>query len=683
MPAPKELKRRLQSQDEPEDSSQPPSHGFAPGDQVRAKDRGNLGTVDSVNGDRVTVRFLNRKTGKERVRTFNSRDIEPKKQKSRAKKAEESERAGGCPALTKPDLPTIVISVGQLPDLTDKALAALTAANTQSPSIFERGGRPVRILIDERGSIGIETLTEASLRGSLARSADWVREGRKGALVDTMPPLAVVQDILSSPERPFPPLAQVIETPTIRQDGAILSAPGYDASTRLYYAAPNDFRLPTLPANPTREHAAKAVAFLVNELLVDFPFENQGSQANAIALMLTAVLLPSLSVKAPLALIDAPQQGTGKSLLASLIVRIATGRPAVMMTAPNNPKSADDEWRKKITAILSAGTGIAVFDNVDGQLDSPSLAAVLTSEVWSDRLLGKSEQLTLQSRTCWICTGNNLKPVSDLPRRCYWIRLNAGVAKPFLRSGFRHAAIEDWVQGNRGELIAALLCMARAWFVAGKPRAKVPDLGSFEAWTRIIGGILEFAGVQGFLENAAELLDGDEEQNEWGAFFAVWAATYSDAWITVSKIADDVCNRSMLRESLPIRLQEILEKNSASSFKKVLGKQLSKRVGVVYSGGFSLFRKQPNTKQIGMLWRVVDTSQGLKNGRNSQKQTPTGQVIEFPSYTENVGVCVGLVPITSREKTKDGDSYNESIGKVMGNKAPKSPKPPTLSEEEF
>ena len=179
---------------------------------------------------------------------------------------------------------------------------------------------------------------------------------------------------------------------------------------------------------------------------------------------------------------------------------------------------------------------------MEGILDSPSLAAALTSTIWSDRILGKSEQINIPQQSSWIATGNNIRPGGDLPRRCYWIRLDAETARPFLRSNFKHADLIQWIRENRGEIIGALICMTHAWFTAGKPKPSVQDIGSFETWTRVIGGILEYAGVQSFLGNAKELYATDDSLNEWEGFVEAWFDLYGDNEVTIATIADDISN---------------------------------------------------------------------------------------------------------------------------------------------
>ena len=64
---------------------------------------------------------------------------------------------------------------------------------------------------------------------------------------------------------------------------------------------------------------------------------------------------------------------------------------------------------------------------------------------------------------------------------------------PIPRPG-RNFTIDDlksWTKEHRGELLAALLTLVRAWYKAGKPKPKTKPLGSYERWTITAGGILQ------------------------------------------------------------------------------------------------------------------------------------------------------------------------------------------------
>jgi hypothetical protein len=255
--------------------------------------------------------------------------------------------------------------------------------------------------------------------------------------------------------------------------------------------------------------------------------------------MLTPIIRPAINAPAPMGLFDAPAPGTGKSLLCDLISIISTGQPAKMFSAPKDP----DEWRKVITMALMGGGSVIVWDNVTRPLDNGDLASVLTATIWADRAMATHREITLPVRASFLANGNNIRLGGDLPRRCFRIRLDAESSTPYLRTGpkddkpFEIQNLKRWAMDNRGELLAALLTLARQWFANGSPSPKVKPLGSFEAWTITVGGILENARIEGFLGNADIMrAESDDESGEWESFLPVLRTTFYDLEFTAAEV---------------------------------------------------------------------------------------------------------------------------------------------------
>jgi hypothetical protein len=119
---------------------------------------------------------------------------------------------------------------------------------------------------------------------------------------------------------------------------------------------------------------------------------------------------------------------------------------------------------------------------------------------------------------------------TEIARRCVRIRIDPRIDRPWLRDGFLIADLPAWVREHRGELVWAALSLIRAWLVAGKPAPRVKPLGTFEQWTRVVGGILENAGITGFLDNAIEFYElADAEGAAWRAFVDAWWGKYADS----------------------------------------------------------------------------------------------------------------------------------------------------------
>ena len=116
----------------------------------------------------------------------------------------------------------------------------------------------------------------------------------------------VAKDILAQGEWPFPPLACLTEVPVIRPDGSLVLQPGYDGQTCLLYKPPPGLAIPPIPENPTVAEVRAATA-LLSEAICDFPFDLPASRSNALALILTPIVRPSITGNVPMAVIDAPK----------------------------------------------------------------------------------------------------------------------------------------------------------------------------------------------------------------------------------------------------------------------------------------------------------------------------------------------------------------------------------------
>jgi hypothetical protein len=476
------------------------------------------------------------------------------------------------------------------------------------------------------------------------------------------PPRNVVQDVMSVPHLPFPPLIGVPRTPFFRPDGAIVNECGYDAATRLYYVpAGNGFEV-NIPEEPSRAELKTAVS-LLDEAIGDFPYVDTPSAANALALLLTPIMRNVIPGPVPLALIDKPTPGTGGSLLAEVVSVAATGSPAGLMSAPRD----DEEVRKQITSALMRGNLVVTLDNVEGVLHAPSLSRALTSEFWEDRVLGRSEMIRVPQRATWVASGNNLQVGGDLPRRCYWIRLDARVERPWERGGFQHPNLKTWASENRAGLVTALLTLGRAWFAEGSPASSdTQAMGGFEGWSRTIGGVLEVAGVNGFLGNLGEMYErAADGMNEWAAFLSAWRDAYGEAGLTTKQIAADLHaeERAGLRAALPDEFGLIDPDRPDKGLTRRLGKAFAKREGRRH-GPEGLHLKRAGSKDNATQWAV-----------RVAPETPPEKIslislISFPHPTRAHPRKSGSGPKQTNEtnQTNTSDVVSSSEGRTSGSK---------------
>ncbi|MBL8236471.1 MAG: hypothetical protein JNM66_03575 [Bryobacterales bacterium] len=470
----------------------------------------------------------------------------------------------------------------------------------------------MRVGEDERGRVVIEELTEHGLRGELARAAYFFKIGANQKTLQCAPCIEIVRDIQSRPAREWglPSLELLIQAPAIRPDGSIICRAGYDPATFLYYSPAPGLTVPDIPEIVSAAHVEVAKK-RIESAFGDFVFQDEASRANLLASLLTPLVRSLIEGPTPLAIYDAPQAGTGKSLLAESVTMIATGRPPDTFSAPRDP----EEWRKKITTMLVKGSAVVVIDNVEAVLDSDALCSALTALVLSDRRFGTFEQLNLPVRCAWIATGNNVRLGGDMPRRAYWIRLDAQSSRPFQRTGFRHEDLREWVKSNRGHLIASLLMIARYWFNSGCPApSRIKRMGSFESWCNVVGGMLECAGIDGFLGNAeAKLANNDLEAGQWEEFLLAIDRIYRGESFRVAEILDkltpgrctETTDVTALRQAMPDEIAEAIQRRSASC-SRLLGNSFSSRIDRRYGDRqVHVTRDAMDAKTKVARWKVV------------------------------------------------------------------------------
>jgi hypothetical protein len=505
------------------------------------------------------------------------------------------------------ELPAIQINARELRDVSADALAALQASN-DPPKLFTRGASIVRVdeSVEERPLI--VKLTDRHLIGEMTRAANYFRltMDRHKAFHrnPTIPPLDAAKDLLTRPiqELQFPMLIAIAESPFLRPDGTVVSQPGYDEATRTYYKPYGTLDGFAVSLAPTAHHV-DAARELILEVFCNFPFVDAANKANALALFITPELRPAINGPVPMALIDAPQAGTGKGLLVECVHIKTTGMSAVMKPAP--ARNDESEWRKTLTATIERARILTVFDNIETVLDSSSLALALTATSYEDRILGKSENTPpLPQRLVFVMTGNNLALGGDLPRRCYWIRIDAQESQPWLRKPevFKHPDLRAWVHANRGRLLSAVLTLGRAWFLADCPPASTPILGTFEEWSRIVGGVLAFCGVDGFLGNLDDLYEkSDPSQAAWASFLAA----LKDKMPSAGFKAADLTNRLKSDPEFAALLPEDLgELDPPEKFQRRLGNALRKREKRRY-GDRALHVARFGTHQGATIWTVL------------------------------------------------------------------------------
>jgi hypothetical protein len=383
--------------------------------------------------------------------------------------------------------------------------------------IFQRGGEAVRIvrlpepvtgggLKRPAGITLIAPLDKPALLEAFERLINFEEIGKRGNLKQINCPSRIADFYLSRTDsKKLPVLVGTVFAPFQRADGTIVDEDGYDEATGLYLLSSEQW-LP-VPDRPTRDDALAALEIL-KAPFTEFPWcEPAGLNLSVhLAAILTTIqrrMLPSC----PLFGYSAPQQRTGKGLLADSNSVIATG-----ISAPCQAVSGiEEEFRKVIFASLYEGYLIVNLDNLEKPLASPHLSVALTQETYADRPLGRSGITHVPTRTLWTATGNNLGFRGDLAVRTLLARIDAHAEKPEERK-FQIPDLVEHLKTNRAQLIQAALTILRAYHVAGRPPQDIANWGGFDSWSAAIRAPLVWLSLPDPVGSRKTITDDDIER---------------------------------------------------------------------------------------------------------------------------------------------------------------------------
>lgn len=377
---------------------------------------------------------------------------------------------------------------------------------------------------------GLATMTKAALADDLCPVVDFQQfDGRTKELRPVPPPGRVVDTILSRQGRWLArPIAGVITTPTLRPDGSVLRAQGYDPATRLFHHADRNLKLRPFVDDPSRKHAEWALRAL-SDLLVEFPFIGLKEAGNrpertvfgtvALSAIITAVVRGAMPV-APMHVLNAYTAGTGKSYLADVISAVAMGQPCPAMSFP--PHDTVENEKKLVGALLDGATLVSL-DNVNGELGGDLLCQAAERPILQLRRLGATGNFEVENRITLLATGNNLQVRGDMTRRVLVCDMDAGVERPEQR-GFTGKPV-DAVLADRSKYVSAALVIVRSYVLAGCPD-RLPNLASYEDWTRLVPSALVWLGCANPLDSMERAREDDPERAELREVMALWDAAF-------------------------------------------------------------------------------------------------------------------------------------------------------------
>lgn len=303
--------------------------------------------------------------------------------------------------------------------------------------------------------------------------------------------------------RGIPQVKQIASAPIIRPDWTVRWEAGWDEETGCW-----------VTEGHKRDDRLVDSGFDIRRVFSLFPFVDERLVADCIAAALTPLL--STAIQHPHALpaflVTARKPASGKSELAKLC-SIMGGGGKQFTTWRNS-----EEMQKLIASYAAEDKRTVIFDNIKRTISSSDLESAITSRSLSFRTMATHSSREVACNTSWFFTANGASMSQDLQRRSIIALLDRdshykGWEEKNESGVTRGAELLEFVSLYEDALVTLLCSMVENWRDAGSPLGTVLFSG-FERWSRVVSGVLDVCGVEGFWQARDEIVPNAVQTDE-------------------------------------------------------------------------------------------------------------------------------------------------------------------------
>jgi len=338
-----------------------------------------------------------------------------------------------------------------------------------------------------------------------------------------------------------------VQTPIIRDGELTFPQIGYDPRFNSWL----EHSAPVIEDMNMSVEDGKAILY---NMFKEFCFESRADYINAISALLTPLLRgmfkTGFNTRTPVYAYMANRERSGKDYLAGITGIIYEGcalEEPPISSGEYRASGNNDELRKKITATMISGRKRFHSSNNRGHLNNSVLESVTTAERYSDRLLGKNQNVTFDNEIDFSFSGNiGITLTPDLANRTIFVNLFLDIEDANQRK-FITPNLHGWVLENRDKILSALYSLIRNWFEKEMPDGTHP-FASFPEWARVCGGIMEAAGYENPCKrNAKETgISIDSDTDEMKELFELCHNKSNNKWLSKSDIKEIVIENGLM-----------------------------------------------------------------------------------------------------------------------------------------
>jgi hypothetical protein len=263
--------------------------------------------------------------------------------------------------------------------------------------------------------------------------------------------------------------------------------------------------------------------------------------------------------------------------------------------------------------LAICGDPLILIDNVAGSLGCAALDAALTGTSWKDRILGRSEIVSMPLSVTWLASGNNVVLGADTSRRVAHCRLDCREENPEERSGFKYPDLKAHVEVHRDKLLSAGLTLLRGYFVAGRPTTTLRPWGSYENWSALVRQAIVWAELPDPGDTREELRSTTD--GEAARFRAILDAMAEAAPNGMALSTAEILKMTETAASLKDAVDELCDAGpSKLATSRSLSNRLKRLRGKVYKG--RTLKMGEDAKGFA-LWSVIPTGESISDSTDS------------------------------------------------------------------
>lgn len=434
---------------------------------------------------------------------------------------------------------------------------------------------------------------------------------------------------------------------------------------------------------------------LLIDLISDFCFTTEVDRMMALAYIITPAcrgLYSSITARTPAFMIKANRERAGKDYLAGVQGILYEGKNINdnPICTGSDSKQDNDELRKKLTSALLKKRRRIHSNNNKGRIDNAILEQFLTSEKWTDRILGRDSECELNNEVDFSLSANiGITYSPDFWNRCRTINLFYADEDANARK-FKRPNLHQYVYENRGKILSAIFSLIKDWVDSDMPIDKDCIFSSFPEWARVVGNIMIHHGFGNPCQTLQDdSIGGDMETAGFKTLFEILHYTqitnlnYSNGF-TSSEIMNIIESRQNEGDML-FSGWDFNERKMRTSF----GRKIEKYVNRVFSGIVMRIKDPTQNRASRIKYTFTKIENNIEKSesfikqdddKNNQKNEESKKCLKVFSKDENISTESGNV-VTFGNLLHRGLASKMSDVEGVGNKLPDVTRLPKIGIE--